>query len=64
LQTEKIKKLKARRSESEAKSSLVEIATAARDGRNLMPLVIEAVEKYCTLGEISDALREVFGEYK
>jgi methylmalonyl-CoA mutase N-terminal domain/subunit len=28
-----------------------------------MPLVIEAVEKQCTLGEISDTLRKVFGEY-
>jgi methylmalonyl-CoA mutase N-terminal domain/subunit len=29
-----------------------------------MPLVIKAVESHCTLGEISDALREVFGEFK
>ena len=29
-----------------------------------MPVVIEAVENNCTLGEISDTLREVFGEYK
>jgi methylmalonyl-CoA mutase N-terminal domain/subunit len=29
-----------------------------------MPIVIEAVENFCTLGEISDALRSVFGEYK
>ena len=31
---------------------------------NIMPAVIEAVENKCTLGEISDTLREVFGEYK
>jgi methylmalonyl-CoA mutase, N-terminal domain len=29
-----------------------------------MPSVIEAVENYCTLGEIADVLRSVFGEYK
>jgi len=29
-----------------------------------MPVVVEAVENLCTLGEISDALRKVFGEYK
>jgi methylmalonyl-CoA mutase N-terminal domain/subunit len=29
-----------------------------------MPAVIEAVENFCTLGEIADVLREVFGEYK
>ena len=29
-----------------------------------MPVVIEAVENYCTLGEISDELRNVFGEYR
>jgi methylmalonyl-CoA mutase N-terminal domain/subunit len=29
-----------------------------------MPVVIEAVENYCTLGEISDCLRKVFGEYQ
>ena len=31
---------------------------------NLMPLVLDAVEQYCTLGEIADTLRLVFGEYK
>ncbi len=31
---------------------------------NLMPVVIKAVENYCTLGEIADELRAVYGEYK
>ena len=31
--------------------------------QNLMPAVIEAVENYCTLGEIADVLRGVFGEH-
>jgi methylmalonyl-CoA mutase N-terminal domain/subunit len=36
----------------------------AVSGDNLMPAVLEAVENKCTLGEIADTLREVFGEYK
>jgi len=40
------------------------IKEAATSNTNLMPLVIEAVENYCTLGEISDTLRSVFGEHR
>ena len=36
----------------------------ASSSENIMPSVLEAVENYCTLGEIADTLREVFGEYK
>ncbi len=64
IQTEKLNKLKAQRSAKMVEQCLAEISSAATDGRNLMPLVISAVENYCTLGEISDALRTVFGEYK
>lgn len=64
VQTEKLNKLKARRTAKVAEQCLEEISTAAKDGRNLMPLVINAVENYCTLGEISDVLRKVFGEYR
>ncbi|HEV7672974.1 MAG TPA: methylmalonyl-CoA mutase family protein, partial [Candidatus Angelobacter sp.] len=35
-----------------------------RSDQNLMPHIIHAVESYCTVGEISDALRKVFGEYQ
>ena len=64
IQTEKLNKLRSQRSAKAVEQRLAEIATAAADDRNLMPLVIDAVENYCTLGEISDALRKVFGEYK
>jgi methylmalonyl-CoA mutase N-terminal domain/subunit len=64
VQSEKLKELKAKRDKEKAAHSLEELTAAAADGRNLMPLVIDAVENYCTLGEISDALRKVFGEYK
>ncbi|MBX9734285.1 MAG: hypothetical protein K2X37_09495, partial [Chitinophagaceae bacterium] len=43
--------------------SLLAIKKAATTNENLMPLVIAAVENYCTLGEIADTLRAVFGEY-
>ncbi|MES2003374.1 MAG: methylmalonyl-CoA mutase family protein [Bacteroidota bacterium] len=64
LQSEKIKALKAKRETHKAENCLANIATAAKEGKNLMPFVIEAVENYCTLGEIADALRNVFGEYR
>jgi len=64
VQTEKLTALKNRRSADEVQACLNEIRLAATDGRNLMPLVIDAVEKLCTLGEISDALRAEFGEYR
>ena len=40
------------------------VEEAARCGANLMPRILEAVETYATVGEISDAMRQVFGEYK
>ena len=64
IQSEKLNKLKVRRSNETAQDCLLDITAAAKDGRNLMPFVLTAVENYCTLGEISDALRKVFGEYK
>ncbi|MBS1639640.1 MAG: methylmalonyl-CoA mutase [Bacteroidetes bacterium] len=63
-QIEKLKLLKAKRDNTKVIECLESIATAATQQVNLMPLVIEAVENYCTLGEISDTLRKVFGEYK
>ena len=64
VQVEKLKKLKSDRDNSVAQKCLNNISTAARENSNLMPHVIDAVENYCTLGEISDELRNVFGEYK
>jgi methylmalonyl-CoA mutase N-terminal domain/subunit len=64
IQTEKLNLLKARRSAKMVEQCLADISAAAKDNRNLMPFVISAVENYCTLGEISDTLRGVFGEYE
>ena len=44
--------------------SLKKVEHAARSGANLMPHILTAVEAYATVGEISDTLRGVFGEYK
>ncbi len=64
LQVDKITKLKNNRDSIKAIQCLESIATAAKNGSNLMPFVIEAVENKCTLGEIADVLRKEFGEYK
>ncbi len=64
IQSAKIAALKAKRNHLLAEESLLKIHIAAVEGSNLMPPVIEAVENYCTLGEISDVLRKIFGEYK
>jgi methylmalonyl-CoA mutase, N-terminal domain len=64
VQTEKLQSLKARRDNPAVIQCLQAIRTAATSGQNLMPFVLDAVEQYCTLGEIADVLREVFGEYR
>lgn len=63
-QIEKLKALRQKRDGLKVKQCLHNIRSAATDGSNFMPTVIAAVENYCTLGEISDVLRGVFGEYE
>ena len=62
-QVERLRAVRARRGESAARESLDLVERAARTDENLMPHIIRAVEAYATLGEISDRLRAVFGEY-
>ena len=64
LQTSKINALKARRDNEKVAQCLQRIDDCAKGSENLMPAVLDAVENYCTLGEISDTLRDIFGEYK
>jgi methylmalonyl-CoA mutase N-terminal domain/subunit len=64
VQVDKLTLLKSKRNSGKATACLEAIANAAQDGRNLMPFVIEAVEHYCTLGEIADTLRKIWGEYR
>ncbi len=64
VQVEKLKALRSKRDNSKVAASLQSLHQKAVSGQNLMPAVVEAVENYCTLGEIADELRKVFGEYK
>jgi methylmalonyl-CoA mutase N-terminal domain/subunit len=64
IQSEKLQSLRNRRNNELVQSNLQDIQDAARSDRNLMPFVVTAVENYCTLGEIADTLRDVWGEYK
>ena len=64
LQTEKLTDLKNTRDKHEAARCLRQLKDAASGEANLMPFIIEAVECHCTLGEISDTLRSVFGEHQ
>jgi methylmalonyl-CoA mutase, N-terminal domain len=63
-QKKKLAAVRAERNQTAAQAALGKIATVARDGGNLMPAIIDAVRSYATLGEISDAMRNVFGEYR
>lgn len=64
IQSNKLATLRSNRDNNKVKSCLEKINLAAQSSENLMPLVIDAVENLCTLGEIADELRKVFGEYK
>ena len=60
----RLKDFKANRDQARVRSSLSELEKAAEsDSSNLMPLIIEAVKKHATLGEISAVFKEVFGAY-
>ncbi len=63
-QVEKLKKVKENRDQSKVAQTLERLKTAAKGTENLVPVILEAVKAYATLGEIAGALREVFGEYR
>lgn len=64
LQMANLEKLRNNRNPAKCDTILQTLNDKASNGDNIMPTVIEAVENYCTLGEIADTLREVYGEYK
>jgi methylmalonyl-CoA mutase N-terminal domain/subunit len=55
--------LRASRETAAVDKALNFIRQSARDDRNIVPAVLEAVRAYATIGEINDALRDVYGEY-
>jgi methylmalonyl-CoA mutase, N-terminal domain len=63
-QIARLNALRAKRDSARAKSALAELQRRAATTENLLPAILAAVESYATIGEISDALRRVFGEYQ
>jgi methylmalonyl-CoA mutase, N-terminal domain len=63
-QVERVRALRARRDVGPWQAALKGVEDAARSGANVMPRILDAVEAYATVGEVSDAMRKVFGEYK
>jgi methylmalonyl-CoA mutase N-terminal domain/subunit len=63
-QVAKLRELRATREQAAWKQSLDELKQAALDGTNLMPRILNSARSYATVGEISDTLRSVFGEYR
>jgi methylmalonyl-CoA mutase N-terminal domain/subunit len=63
-QVARLRTLRARRDATRAAKALAEVEARARSGANLMPAICIAAEAHATVGEISDALRRVFGEYQ
>jgi methylmalonyl-CoA mutase, N-terminal domain len=63
-QVERLRALRARRDVATWQAALQAIEDAARSGENVMPRILAAVEACATVGEISDSMRKVFGEYR
>lgn len=63
-QIERLKKLRSERDDKMVEKGLADLKQGAEGDRNLIPLMLEAVKAYATLGEICDVLRGVFGEYQ
>ncbi len=63
-QIEGLRRLREERDNSKVGQALERVGSTARSHENVMPAMIEAARAYATLGEISDALRAVFGEYR
>ena len=64
LQKKKLEELRKERDNNKVESALSALRSAAKESENLMPLILDAVKAYATLGEICGVLREVFGEYE
>jgi methylmalonyl-CoA mutase N-terminal domain/subunit len=63
-QRERVQAVRAKRDAAVWRAAIDGVRDAARDGSNLVPRIIGAVEAYATVGEIADAMRGVFGEYR
>lgn len=63
-QKERLSRVKKERDPAQARQRLAELKKAAQSKENILPVMIEAVKAYCTIGEITGTLKEVFGEYR
>ena len=63
-QVARLEALRARRDSAKTRAALAELDRSARCSENLLPSILAAVEAYSTVGEISDTLRRVYGEYQ
>src|SRR5881392_849392 len=63
-QIDRVRRFKASRDMAKVERRLKQLADACREGRNVMPVLLEAVKDYASLGEISDVYRQVFGLYR
>ncbi|MBA7674294.1 Methylmalonyl-CoA mutase [subsurface metagenome] len=63
-QVERLKRLKRERNNQRVSDVLSRVRDVASSSQNIMPVLVEAVKAYATVGEISNALRDVFGEYR
>ena len=63
-QIARLQALRSRRNANETHAALTELERRSRTNENLLPAILAAVESFATVGEISDALRRVFGEYQ
>jgi methylmalonyl-CoA mutase N-terminal domain/subunit len=63
-QVKRLQELKSKREAGRVEKTLTRLKEGAEGSDNLMPLIVEAVKAYATLGEICDVLREVFGEHR
>ena len=63
-QLERLAAIKRKRNDRAVKTSLNDLRTACKKGNNVMPICIEAVKNLCTVQELCDVYREVYGEYQ
>lgn len=60
----RLQSLRAKRDNHQVEKTLAELKKAAASDENLMPFILEAVKSYATVGEITNVLKEVYGEYQ
>jgi methylmalonyl-CoA mutase N-terminal domain/subunit len=59
-----LQRIKAERDEHQVRTTLEKLRQVAKGGENIMPFLINAVNAYATIGEITDVLRDVFGSFE